>query len=341
MVPLSRNCSGCGKTLTYRRVGDYNVAIRNESRCHSCSQPTKISTPAAGLIRKCPGCKETIVHRNRVDYLEAVKSRRTCRQCFFLRMRKYPKVRAKDLRRKCPDCNRVLVYKNPFARDRAELSRSMCKNCQAIRHRLVMKGKKHSPESIEKMRQSQRKVDRSGAKSHFYGRNQSGIHNPMYGRKDTPETLAKKSAAQKGKPKTPETRNRIGEANRRKAKDPEFIRKVLKGLCAKPNKPETQLQVILDTMFPGEYKFTGDGSVVIGGMAPDFTNVNGQKKVIEMFGEYFHDPDKAWIKVRNTSTEDGRKKALKEYGFEALIVWSNELNNPEELTDKLKEFHYA
>jgi len=70
--------------------------------------------------------------------------------------------------------------------------------------------------------------------------------------------------------------------------DPEFIKKVCKGRAIRPNKPEIIILDLLNELYPNEWKYTGDFSFMINGKNPDFTNVNGQKKVIEFFGEYFH-----------------------------------------------------
>jgi len=56
----------------------------------------------------------------------------------------------------------------------------------------------------------------------------------------------------------------------------------------KKNGKERIIEVILNRLFPNEYKFTGDFSFTIDHYSPDFTNVNGQKKLIEHFGKYWH-----------------------------------------------------
>jgi len=53
-----------------------------------------------------------------------------------------------------------------------------------------------------------------------------------------------------------------------------------------PTSPELCLGGLLDKHFPGEWRYTGNGDTLIGGKSPDFLNVNGQKAVIELFGDY-------------------------------------------------------
>lgn len=112
----------------------------------------------------------------------------------------------------------------------------------------------------------------------------------------------------------------------------EHLKKILKAVCAAPNKKEQYLYWILQEIFPNEYKFVGDGSVIIGGFSPDFININGQKKLIEHFGDYWHKGD----------DEGNRIFQFKLFGFDTLVIWEHELNDNEiEMTiAKIIEFHY-
>jgi len=75
----------------------------------------------------------------------------------------------------------------------------------------------------------------------------------------------------------------------------------------------------------------GDGSFVINGFNPDFVNINGQKKIIELFGDYWH---------RNTQIKDKKRiKTYNKYGYKVLIVWEHELENINKLKIKLQKFN--
>jgi len=76
-------------------------------------------------------------------------------------------------------------------------------------------------------------------------------------------------------------------------KNPISQERLRKGMCIKPNKVESFLGAVLDEMYPGEWKYTGDFSFMINGKSPDFVNCNGQKKIIELFGDYWHKGDNA------------------------------------------------
>ena len=66
----------------------------------------------------------------------------------------------------------------------------------------------------------------------------------------------------------------------------EYLRRcVFANLPLRPTKPEKKLVGIKnECKLP--YKYCGDGSVIIGGLNPDFINTNGEKKLIEVFGDY-------------------------------------------------------
>ena len=57
-----------------------------------------------------------------------------------------------------------------------------------------------------------------------------------------------------------------------------------------------------------------------GGKNPDFINTNGEKKLIEYAGRYWHTGEEM----------DKRTELFAKYGFKTLIIWDNEfLKNPE------------
>lgn len=96
----------------------------------------------------------------------------------------------------------------------------------------------------------------------------------------------------------------------------------------KPNSKELKLLSILEQHFPGQYAYTGDGKVVIDHLVPDFTNCNGHKEVIELYGDYWH------------RGEDEMKKLERyaKFGFACLVVWECELKTQAALVDKIRAF---
>lgn len=136
-------------------------------------------------------------------------------------------------------------------------------------------------------------------------------------------------------------RHSSGEALKHLWKDPVYKEKRLQKLFAKmrikPNRPEKRLRYLLEALFPGEYRYVGDGKVWINGKNPDFINVNGQKKIIELFGTYWH--SKRCTGINNTEHRRQREAIFAKYGYRTLIVWQWELENIQRLKGKIKKFH--
>jgi len=88
-------------------------------------------------------------------------------------------------------------------------------------------------------------------------------------------------------------------------------------LSIKPTKPEIALGKLINEACPGEYNYTGDFSFLIKRFCPDFTNINGQKKVIEMFGNHWH--------LEGSDKE--RIEAFKSFGYDCLVIWQSELKS--------------
>jgi len=105
-------------------------------------------------------------------------------------------------------------------------------------------------------------------------------------------------------------------------------KKIMAGLCLLPNKPEMRLNEILNGLYPGEWKYVGDGQFFIAGRCPDFVNINGQKKIIELFGDYWHKDD----------DPQDRIGIFKPFGFETLVIWEHELKSLKKLKRKLLDF---
>lgn len=117
----------------------------------------------------------------------------------------------------------------------------------------------------------------------------------------------------------------------------EILRKWMLGNNLQPNKQETKLNDIIQSICPNEYKYVGNGEFILGGRCPDFINCNGQKKIIELFGDYWH--DKKITGCENEQEEYQRKDHFAKYGFQTLVIWEKELSNKDLLINKIKEFN--
>lgn len=110
--------------------------------------------------------------------------------------------------------------------------------------------------------------------------------------------------------------------------DKDFIARVREARRISPNKQEVFIGELLNKMYPGEWKFTGDLSFIINGKCPDFTNCNGQKKLIEFFGDYWHKGDNA----------EDRAAVFAPFGYETLVIWEHELKDIDSVKDRIERF---
>lgn len=99
----------------------------------------------------------------------------------------------------------------------------------------------------------------------------------------------------------------------------------------RPNKAEITLEEILGEACPTEYKYN-DGWLLLLNHIPDFVNINGQKKLIELYGDYWH-------------RGDNPNEIIQLYisaGYNCLVIWEKELYDDKvALVSKLREFTYG
>jgi len=103
----------------------------------------------------------------------------------------------------------------------------------------------------------------------------------------------------------------------------------MRGIHIRPTKPEIIISQLLEVVCPNQYKYTGDGAIIIGGKCPDFTNVNGKKKVIELFGNYWHKGENPQVKIDKYA----------EFGFDCLVIWEHELKNCNNVMVRIRDFN--
>jgi len=180
------------------------------------------------------------------------------------------------------------------------------------------KGRKHTEETRQKMSENRSDI--------------TGENNPMWGRHHTDEAKEKLSKVMS---------NAWGrgcfddvdweEMNREKWRNPEYRdrtrRKMMQGNRIKPNKPE-QFLIDLFEEYGLPFKYVGAGDFILGGKCPDFLNYDGEKQLIELYGDYWHDGDDPQERI----------DFFKQYGFDALVVWERELENPAGVLGRVEAF---
>lgn len=148
----------------------------------------------------------------------------------------------------------------------------------------------------------------------------------------TVERNKKIGDALRGRPKSKEHKLALKKVR----STPEYIAKQLKSRFVRPTKPEKEIDKLLQELFPNEWKYVGDGEFILARKCPDFVNVNGQKKIIEMFGDYWHGEGKTGVPNEQHAQE--RIDCFTPYGYQTLIIWEYELLNITEVINKIQEF---
>ena len=144
------------------------------------------------------------------------------------------------------------------------------------------------------------------------------------GRKHSLERIKRNRLAHLGQVVTEEVKEKI----RQLWQNPVWANRVIRRQrqYISPNKPEQFLIRLLGELYPGKWKFVGDGKLVIASLNPDFWN--GDHKLIEMWGDYWHkgqDPQE-------------RIDIFRRYGYQTLVIWERELKNTNALSRIIKEF---
>ena len=156
-----------------------------------------------------------------------------------------------------------------------------------------------------------------GSLGHFFGRTHTeaakrkvqrfGTANPMYGRKHSEKTLKKMRRKRRAR-RFPSHHTK-----------PELQ---FESICAKYNLP---------------FRYTGDSTLWIGSedttkLNPDFCSTDNNKTVVEVFGNFWHDPALN-PNVAITATYEYRDRHFRENGYSMIVFWESELKqaNAEEL----------
>lgn len=197
------------------------------------------------------------------------------------------------------------------------------------------RGHKASPETIKKLTESHAGKEpwnkgKNLTMEHVENLRTSHAGKPSHrkGVKHSAESIEKMRNSKIGKKMSEKAKLMKANTMKEKWKSQTFAQRMIKAWRLTPNKKEFRLNDILNSLYPGEWKFVGDGQVVINGKCPDFINVNGQKKIIELFGDYWHQGE----------NPDDRAAVFAPFGYETLVIWERELDRITNLNGKLREF---
>jgi len=112
--------------------------------------------------------------------------------------------------------------------------------------------------------------------------------------------------------------------------------KMWKGTAKRPTSLEIKLDDIIEDVCPGKFVYNDviDEACFVQfddrKKIPDFISMNGVKKVIEAFGDYWHNEEEVEPLISD----------YKKAGWECLIIWENELDDVDKVKERIKNFVY-
>ena len=140
------------------------------------------------------------------------------------------------------------------------------------------------------------------------------------------------------KPKPPGFGAIMSEATTKSWQNPKHAKTIIESWHRKPNKPERWLNKFLQKILPGEYQLNVNAEVMIlGGKIPDFVNINGQKKIMEFNGGYWHGEE--FTGRTKKEEEEQRASLFAQFDWKTLIIWEYELEDTDLLMEKIMSFH--
>ncbi|MCK4526001.1 hypothetical protein KAW18_01415 [candidate division WOR-3 bacterium] len=216
-------------------------------------------------------------------------------------------------------------------------------------------GKNQTEETIEKIKKTLSVMDTKGEANHFFGHKHTDESKQIISKKkivfyqtEEGKLLLKEQGLKRSKRmlenwQDPEFIKMMSKAKKeyyqteKGIKHRQNLREIIienlkKGVYnRKPTQPEKDTDSIVQNLIPNEYKYNGnyDLGISIGGKIPDFVNVNGKKKAIDLFGDYWHEGEDPQIRI----------DLFKKCGWDLLVIWEHELKNRDTMIQKILKFH--
>lgn len=112
-------------------------------------------------------------------------------------------------------------------------------------------------------------------------------------------------------------------------RDRERAANMLGKIAARPNRLEASFLALAE-QHNIPIRYTGNRSFWVGRCNPDFVvgSFREQRRVIETFGNYWHDPE----------DEAQRQAAYAKHNVRCLVIWENEMSNPTAVLNKTLQF---
>jgi very-short-patch-repair endonuclease len=186
----------------------------------------------------------------------------------------------------------------------------------------------HGVERAEEIRENMSKASTGRKKTPEHC---LSISKAFTGRKLTTKHKLNISKAMIGKnteKKSPEHIEKLTKNLIERWKNPEFAKMMWEALAKKPNKLEKEFNKLLQIICPGDFKYVGNGGLIIDGKCPDWRHVT-KPKLIEVFGDHWHKREE----------EQERIDFFKKHEYNTLIIWESEFwDEREEVAKKILMF---
>ncbi len=204
------------------------------------------------------------------------------------------------------------------------------------------KGRAHSSATCHKLSESTKKSWEVGAYSGvgekisraFLGKSKTASHRESLRKCWTPQRRRNKSRENKALWADSDHRAsrlqnmRIGCSRRGR----EWVSAVRRAVSSKPNSVEQRLQVLLESWFPGEWRYNNGWFVTENNRVPDFVHRDGNQ-LIELFGDYWHTQPGMF------QSDHARLLQFSLLGFDTFVVWEHEVALPTLLERRLRLWH--
>jgi len=230
----------------------------------------------------------------------------------------------------------------PTKETREKISKALtgCRKSQETRRRMSLAclGRHHSEETKEKIRlgnlgkyvsQKTRKklsLARAGRSHEVTEETREKISLGMLGYQNTlgfhhtEESKEKIRLAILGYKMSEETKEKIILAHKQLWQNPRHAKKIIKGMCTRPTRPEEKImQIIEDYDLPFNYN-GNNGNIIVAGKCPDFVSKDDSKCIIEVFGNYWHEGE----------LESYKTNLYEKEGYKTLILWEDEIKSSED-----------
>jgi len=164
-----------------------------------------------------------------------------------------------------------------------------------------------------------------------YSKKRDKTYEEIYGKERADDIKKRKNKSMKKTLSSSDAKKLKSKRAYENFKDPKFLKNYSNGMAKKPNKKELILiRLIQEKKFP--FRYVGNFSYWVCGKNPDFISTSKNKKIIEMFGDYWHN------KPEVVKKDKDKLSVYSKEGFSTLIIWEKELNNLNNVSDKIKNF---